>query len=189
MEVGLLQSAFTEASGPRPKQIEEHHEIKAPFVDMNVIRAHEANATVEEMEEVPTRAQQVQRGVYRVPPDVLDQVPSEKEAGEKTAEVPKSVSFVEKAELCSSYSSALDTDSTWQTESGFSRYETYDVMFVDNLVKEQKVAGKEPICEDQGVGQPSLMPCDGQAMLAEEECLDEDDWGFDEPVVDIDVES
>ncbi|KAI5063591.1 hypothetical protein GOP47_0022138 [Adiantum capillus-veneris] len=26
-------------------------------------------------------------------------------------------------------------------------------------------------------------------MLTEEECLDEDDWGFDEPVVDVDDES
>ncbi|KAI5066632.1 hypothetical protein GOP47_0019256 [Adiantum capillus-veneris] len=74
---------------------------------MNVINAHEANARVEEVEEVPTRAQQLQREVYRVPPDVLDQVPSEKEAGEKIAEVPKSVSFVEKSELCSSYSMSI----------------------------------------------------------------------------------
>ncbi|KAI5073947.1 hypothetical protein GOP47_0011960 [Adiantum capillus-veneris] len=104
----------------------------------------------------PMRPQQLQKGVYRVPSDVLDQVASEKQAVEKIVEVSNSVSFVEKSELCPSYSSALDIDSTWETESAFSRYETYDVMYVDNLVKERQVTGEEPVCEDQGVGQPSL---------------------------------
>ncbi|KAI5081380.1 hypothetical protein GOP47_0004563 [Adiantum capillus-veneris] len=124
------------------------------------------------------RPQQLQRGVYQVPPDVLDQVTSEKQVVEKIAEVPKLVSFVEKAELCSSYNSALDTDITWEMEFVFSRYETYDVMYVDNLVKEHQVAGEESVCKYQGVGQPSLVPCDGQTMLTEEECLDEDGWEF-----------
>ncbi|KAI5075949.1 hypothetical protein GOP47_0010025 [Adiantum capillus-veneris] len=135
------------------------------------------------------RPQQLQRGVYQVTSDVLDQVTSEKQAVEKIAEVPNSVSFVEKAELCSSYSSALDADNTWETESAFSRYETYDVMYVDNLVKEQQVAGEEPVFKDQGVGKPSLLPCDSKAMLTEEECIDEVDWGFNDPVIDVDDES
>ncbi|KAI5068720.1 hypothetical protein GOP47_0017065 [Adiantum capillus-veneris] len=83
----------------------------------------------------PMRPQQLQRGVYGVPPNVLDQVTFEKQVVEKIDEVPKPVSFVEKAEVCSSYSSALDMDSTWETEFAFSRYETYDVMYVDKVVR------------------------------------------------------
>ncbi|KAI5079113.1 hypothetical protein GOP47_0006784 [Adiantum capillus-veneris] len=135
------------------------------------------------------RPQQLQRGVYRVPPDVLDQVTSEKQAVEKIAEVPKPVSFVEKAEVYLSYSSALDTDNTWETESAFSRYETYDVMHVDKVVKAEQIAGEETFFVNQEVGQPFLLPCDGQAMLTKEECLDEDDWGFHDPVLDVDDKS
>ncbi|KAI5082498.1 hypothetical protein GOP47_0002241 [Adiantum capillus-veneris] len=135
------------------------------------------------------RPQQLQKGVYQVPLYVLDQVTSGKQAVEKIAEVPKPVSFVEKAEVCSSYSSALDTDITWETESAFSRYETYDVMNVDKVDEEQQVAGEEPVCEDRGVGQSSLLLCVGKAMLIEEECFDEADWGFDDLVVDVDDES
>ncbi|KAI5079181.1 hypothetical protein GOP47_0006852 [Adiantum capillus-veneris] len=173
---------------PRPIAREEIQVIQ-PFVDAHVVAADRRDDRVETIPCGPMRPQQLQRGVYQVPPDVLDQEASEKQAVEKIAEVPQSVNFVEKSELCSSYSSALDTDSTWETESAFSRYETYDVMYVDNLVKERQVAGEEPVCKDQRVGQPSLVPCDGQTMLTEEECLDEDGWGFDEPVVEGDDES
>ncbi|KAI5063640.1 hypothetical protein GOP47_0022187 [Adiantum capillus-veneris] len=130
-----------------------------------------------------------QRGVYRVPSNVLDQVTFGKQVVEKIVEVPKPVNFVEKIEVYSSYSSALDTDSTWETEFVFSRYETYDIMHVNRVVKEQQIAGEETFCADQGVGEPSLLPCDGKAMLTKQECLDEDDWGFDGPVVDVDDES
>ncbi|KAI5062657.1 hypothetical protein GOP47_0023196 [Adiantum capillus-veneris] len=65
MEAGLLQSILAAASGPKPKQIKEHQEVKAPFfVDMHVIKAREVDARVEELEEVPTKAQQVQRGIF-----------------------------------------------------------------------------------------------------------------------------
>ncbi|KAI5063709.1 hypothetical protein GOP47_0022256 [Adiantum capillus-veneris] len=54
--------------------------------------------------------------------------------------------------------------------------------------KRNRFAGEETFCAEQGVGQPSLLPCDGNAILTEEECFDEVDWGFDDPMVDVDEE-
>ncbi|KAI5072871.1 hypothetical protein GOP47_0012977 [Adiantum capillus-veneris] len=108
-----------------------------------MVAADRRDARVETIPCGPMRPQQLQRGVYRVLPDVLDQVTFEKQAVEKVVEVPKAGEFLEKAEVYASYSSALDTDNTWKTESSFSRYETYDVMHVDKVVKEQQIAGEE----------------------------------------------
>ncbi|KAI5082575.1 hypothetical protein GOP47_0002318 [Adiantum capillus-veneris] len=57
MDAGLLQSILAVASGPRPKQIEEHQKVKDHFLDMHLIKAHETDARLEEVEEVPTRSQ------------------------------------------------------------------------------------------------------------------------------------
>ncbi|KAI5074876.1 hypothetical protein GOP47_0010837 [Adiantum capillus-veneris] len=171
---------------PRPIVGEELQVIR-PFVDAHVVAADDER--VETILCGPMRSQQLQRGVYQVPPDLLDQVTSEKQAVEKIAEVPKPMSFVEKAEMYSSYSSALDMDSTWETGSSFSRYETYDVMHVDKVVKAEHIAGEETFSAHQEVGKPSLLPCDGKAMLTEEECFNESNWGFNDPVVDVNDES
>ncbi|KAI5082503.1 hypothetical protein GOP47_0002246 [Adiantum capillus-veneris] len=145
MEAGLLQSAITVASGPKPRQIDEHQEVKARiFIDMNVIEAREVDARLEEIEEVPTRAQEVQRGIFRVPPSLLPQerevVESLKEevsvvepATRLTAKVQELASSEEEFESSQSSSSALDTDATWEMESMSSRYETYDVFHEDKV--------------------------------------------------------
>ncbi|KAI5084845.1 hypothetical protein GOP47_0001014 [Adiantum capillus-veneris] len=62
-------------------------------------------------------------------------------------------------------------------------------MHVDKVVKEQQTADKETFFADQGVGKPSLLPCYGKAMLTGEECFNGAEWGFDDPVVDVDDES
>ncbi|KAI5055345.1 hypothetical protein GOP47_0030490 [Adiantum capillus-veneris] len=105
---------------PRPIAREELQVIR-PFVDAHVVAVERRDDRVETIPCGPMRPQPLQRGVYRVPPDVLDQVTSKKKSVEKIAEVPKPVHFVDKAEVYSSYSSALDMDSTWKTESAFSK--------------------------------------------------------------------
>ncbi|KAI5081302.1 hypothetical protein GOP47_0004485 [Adiantum capillus-veneris] len=79
---------------PRPIARKELQVVR-PFVDAHVVAANRGDDRVETIPCGPMRPQQLQRGVYQVPPDVLDHVTSEKQAVEKIAEVPKSVSFVE----------------------------------------------------------------------------------------------
>ncbi|KAI5074958.1 hypothetical protein GOP47_0010919 [Adiantum capillus-veneris] len=194
MEAGLLQAAITVVGGPRPKQIDEHQEVKAPFfVDMNVIRARDVDATLEEVEEVPTTAQQVERGIFRVPPSLLPQesevlkvfeeeVSLPEPTTRKEAVVQELASSKEESGSSQSSSSVLDIDSMWETESRSSRYETYDVFHVDEVensvcelpANHLKVEEKYSVapCGNLPVEQPSLMSCDGESLLEEEVCFD-----------------
>ncbi|KAI5060660.1 hypothetical protein GOP47_0025080 [Adiantum capillus-veneris] len=133
MEAGLLQSVITVASGPKPKQVDEHQEVKAPFfVDMNVIKACEVDARIEEVEEMPTKAQQVQRGIFRVPPGLLPQ--ESKVVKVFKEEVSVLEPLKEESNSYHSSNNSLDTDATWETESMSSRYETYDIFHVDEVM-------------------------------------------------------
>ncbi|KAI5069745.1 hypothetical protein GOP47_0016046 [Adiantum capillus-veneris] len=134
-EARLLQSAIMVASGPRPKHIDEHQEVKDPFLfDMNVIKAREEDARVEEVEKFPTRSQRVQQGIFRVPPSLLlqedegtkvleDEVLVLDPTTRKVAMVQESARSEEESDSSHSSSRSLDTDATWETESRFSRYE------------------------------------------------------------------
>ncbi|KAI5073842.1 hypothetical protein GOP47_0011855 [Adiantum capillus-veneris] len=165
MEAGLLPSAATVANGPRPRQIDEHQEVKAPFfINMNVIKAREVDSRVEELEEVTTRAQKGQRGIFRVPPsflpqesevvkDLQEEVSVLEPGTRKEVDVQEQASSEQGSESSQSSSSNLDTDSMWERESMSSRYETYDGFHVP-------------------VEQPYQISCDGESLLAEEVWLD-----------------
>ncbi|KAI5074964.1 hypothetical protein GOP47_0010925 [Adiantum capillus-veneris] len=197
MEAGLLQLAITIARGPKPKKIDEHQEVKDPFfVDMNVIKARKADARLEELDEVPTRAQQVQRGIFRVPPSLIPQesevvkvfqeeVPVLEPETRLTAKVQELTSAEEEFDSSQRSSSSLDTDSMWETDSRSSRYETYDVFYVNEVennvcelpvshleVEETHSAGVEMPCVNFSVEQPCQMSCDGDSLLKEEVWFD-----------------
>ncbi|KAI5059654.1 hypothetical protein GOP47_0025973 [Adiantum capillus-veneris] len=194
MEAGLLQPAITIARGTKPKQIDEHQEVKAPFfVDMNVIKSREADARLEELDEVPTRAQKVQRDIFMVPPSLLPQesevvkgleeeVSFPEPATRLTAVVQELTSAKEESDSSQSSSSVLDTDSMWETESRSSRYETYDVFHVDEVennvcelpASQLKVEEQYSVtpCVNLPVEQSSLVSCDGESLLEEEVWFD-----------------
>ncbi|KAI5057846.1 hypothetical protein GOP47_0027861 [Adiantum capillus-veneris] len=193
MEAGLLQLAITTATRPKPKQIEEHQKIKAHFLDMHLIKAHEANARLEEVEEVPTRAQKVQRGIFRVPhsllaqesevvKDLKEEVAVLEPATRLTAMVQELTSAKEESDSSQSSSSVLDTDSMLETEFRSSRYETYDVFHVDEVENNvcEWPASQLNIEEQYSVTpsvnlpveQPSLVSCDGESLLEEEVWFD-----------------
>ncbi|KAI5056107.1 hypothetical protein GOP47_0029628 [Adiantum capillus-veneris] len=182
------------ASGRKPKPINECQEVKAPFfVDMHVIKACEDDARVEEVEEVPTRAQKVQRGIFRVPPSLLPQksevvkvfqeeVPIPEPTTRLTVVVQELARSKEESDSSHSSSSALDTDATWETESRSSRYETYDVFHVNEVKKnlcelpasQLKVEEEYSVslCLNLPVEQPYQMSCDGGSLLEEEMWFD-----------------
>ncbi|KAI5075833.1 hypothetical protein GOP47_0009909 [Adiantum capillus-veneris] len=193
MEAGLLQSAVTVASGPRPKQIDEHQKVKAHFLDMHLIKAHEADARVDEVEQVPTRSQKIQRGIFRVPPSLLAQEDEVTKGLEEevlvlepttrlTANVQESARSEEDTESSQRSSSDLDKDSMWETESMSSRYETYDFFHVDEVeqdvygspASQLKVEEKYSVspCVNLPVEQPYQMSCDGESLLEEEVWFD-----------------
>ncbi|KAI5061724.1 hypothetical protein GOP47_0024229 [Adiantum capillus-veneris] len=163
---------------------------------MNVIKAREVDARVEEVEQVPTRSQRIQRGIFKVPPNLLAQkdevIEDLKEevlvpelATRKVAVIQELASSKEGSDSSHSSSSSLDIDATWEKESMYSRYETYDVFYVDEVinnvcelhashlkVKEGPSASVERPCVNQPVEQPSLMSCDGESLLEEEVWFD-----------------
>ncbi|KAI5081378.1 hypothetical protein GOP47_0004561 [Adiantum capillus-veneris] len=183
MEAGLLQSTITVASGPRPKQIEEHQKVKAHFLDMHLIKEHEADARLEKVEEVPIRSQKIWRGIFRVPPSLLPQedevIEDRKEevlalepATRQTTKVREPVRLEEESESSHSSTRSLDMDATWETESRSSRYEIYDVFHVDEVEKyvcelpasQLNVEEKYSVapCVNLRVEQPYQMSCDGE---------------------------
>ncbi|KAI5061716.1 hypothetical protein GOP47_0024221 [Adiantum capillus-veneris] len=199
MKAGLLQSEITVASGPRPKQIEEHQEVKSlkSFIDMHLIKAQEADATLEKVEEVPIRSQKIQSGIFRVPPSLLAQenkvikdfkdevlVPEpamRKVATRKVAVVQELASSKKESDNSHSSNSSLDTDATWETKSMYSRYETYDVFHDGEVeknvcelpashlkVKEEHSASVEMTCVNRPVEQSYLVSRNGESLLEEE---------------------
>ncbi|KAI5065716.1 hypothetical protein GOP47_0020411 [Adiantum capillus-veneris] len=196
MEAGLLQSTIAAASGPKLKLMDEHQEVKAPFLDMNLIKACEIDARLAEVEQVPTRSYKIQRGIFRMPPSFLaqedevikgleEEVSVPEPATGKTVVVQESTSSEEGSESSQSSNNSLDTNATWETKSMSSRYETYDAFHVDEVMKdvykfpaselkvrEKNSASAEMLCVNLLVEQPSLVSCGGESLLAEEVWFD-----------------
>ncbi|MCO5575348.1 hypothetical protein L7F22_029148 [Adiantum nelumboides] len=121
---------------------------------MHLIKAHEADARVEEVEQVPTRCQKVQRGIFRVPPSLLPQenevVKDLKEevsvlepTTRKVAVVQELASSKEESDSSHNSSSNLDTDS------------------IHLKVEEKHSADVEMPCVSLPVKQPNLVSRDG----------------------------
>ncbi|KAI5072940.1 hypothetical protein GOP47_0013046 [Adiantum capillus-veneris] len=104
---------------------------------------------LEEVEQVPTRSQKIQRSIFRVPPSLLaiaqedevieylkEEVSVLEPATRMTAKVQEPPRSEEEFDSSQSSSSALDTTSMWETDSMSSRYETYDVFHVDEVEKD-----------------------------------------------------
>ncbi|KAI5064603.1 hypothetical protein GOP47_0021273 [Adiantum capillus-veneris] len=213
METGLLQLAVTVASGSKSKQMKEHQEVKPlSFLDMHLIKARKEDARVEELEEVPTRAQKVQRGIFRVPPSLLPQedevVKDLKEevsvlelATRKVVMVQELASSKEESDSSHSSNSSLDTDAIWEIISLPSRYETYDVFYVDEVmnnvcelsashlkVEDKHSACVEMSCVNLPVEQPYQMSCDGESLLEEEVWFDCASQLIEEQVLEDDLQ-
>ncbi|KAI5065670.1 hypothetical protein GOP47_0020365 [Adiantum capillus-veneris] len=114
---------------------------------MHLIKAHEDDARLEQVEEVSIRSQRIQRGIFRVPNNLLSEKSEVVKVFQEEVSVPepatRKVAVVQeltsaKEEVNSSQSSssaarALDIDSMWEMESMSSRYDTYDVFHVDEV--------------------------------------------------------
>ncbi|KAI5081335.1 hypothetical protein GOP47_0004518 [Adiantum capillus-veneris] len=101
-------------------------------------------------------------------------------ATRKVAKMQELESSKKESKISQISSRSLDTDSTWETESISSRYETYDVFHVDEVmnnvyefpisqlkVKEKHSASLEMLCVNLPVEQPSLVSCGGKSLLEE----------------------
>ncbi|MCO5597620.1 hypothetical protein L7F22_051701 [Adiantum nelumboides] len=99
-------------------------------------------------------------------------------------EVEETLDLETEEEVKTDYSSSLDTDTTWETESSWSRYEELDVLHVDKDVK--------GVFEGQEKVQTDMLDVDHveESRPTDDDICDEEvDWGFDDPMVEMDEES
>ncbi|MCO5556480.1 hypothetical protein L7F22_010029 [Adiantum nelumboides] len=135
---------------------------------------------MEETPYIPVELQQLQKGMFKIPPGLFAQedfnrgmveaIKKNEDPPEKRSinEVPVVISMRDEDDALSSSSSVLDTDGTLETGSISSRYVVYEILQVDESKDDSKGVGQHP-CLD---------------MLDEEV-----DWGFDDPMIEVDIET